>query len=353
MVFLSYKKVMSKVIEEFEKMMNNMKKPKVQEKNNNTLKINSIKKTLQPTEEENTLFFAIKKENNKFVDGIKAASKTVNGVLEEAKQMKKNTEEWSKRKAQNYLIKKVEKNLENKDKLLEKDFKNWRETSNLGKKEDYLKSAAGKILEVVPVIRYKSAYFGLYIAPNDIRDFYLGKGGDTLYLEKFPKEYKKIMNLGEVHRGAFSGLEKLGKVIENEVKKINLKEGNVYKSNYKEINESIKLEDKGALEWGTSTLKIKDISYTVYKKNGEYKVNVNYTPYLTDSFKDVPDLFNIDKGEREFSGGKPFKMQAKGETLKVEFSVKKLEDITKKLKGTYLDKIIKNLKNKDNMQSVR
>lgn len=119
------------------------------------------------------------------------------------------------------------------------------------------------------------------------------------------------------------------------MKKRNLKEGEKFHFQYDDVKEIVKLLFKGSLEWGTTTLQIKNISGTVTKKNGEYEVKVNYNPSLEDSFQDVLDLFNIEKNKREFKGGKPFQIKTKGIPSSYTFSVKNLEQISKELKKAY------------------
>lgn len=177
---------------------------------------------------------------------------------------------------------------------------------------------------------------------REIRDYYLENKNlelPVLYLEKFPKEFMSIMTLPEVKMGFSDGLKKIGNYIKNEMKNRNLKEGEKFQFKYDYVNETVKLLFKGSLDWGTTALRIDDISGTVTKKNGEYEVKVNYNPSLEDSFKDVPDLFNVEKGIREFKGGKPFLMKTKGIPSSYTFSVKNLEEIPEKLK-----KVFKNLK---------
>lgn len=250
------------------------------------------------------------------------------------KETKENLSKWT----QSELEKMVQENINNKDKLIGIHFRNWQRTVSLENKEKELKEAGGKILGPTSWANYKSAYFALYIAPDYIRNYYLEKDGKNLpvlYLEKFPKEFITIMSLPEVKMGFSDGLKKIGNNIKNDMKKRNLKEEKKFQFKYDDVKEIVKLLFKGSLEWGTTALQIKDISGTVTKKNGEYEVKVNYNPLLEDNFEDVPDLFNVEKGKREFKGGKPFQIKTKGIPSSYTFSVKNLEQIPEELKKAY------------------
>ncbi|WP_158612502.1 hypothetical protein [Leptotrichia sp. OH3620_COT-345] len=45
---------------------------------------------------------------------------------------------------------------------------------------------------------------------------------------------------------------------------------------------------------GNTSVKIKDISGKVCKENLGYKVEMTYTPVISDSFEDAKDIFNVD-----------------------------------------------------------
>ena len=239
-----------------------------------------------------------------------------------------------------------EKNLENKDKLMEEDIKKWRKASTLEEKEVHLKNASEKVFK-----GFKSIYLSLYIANEEVRNFYLEKGKHTgtgkdlndpvLYLEKFPAEYKRMMNLSETRRGYSKGLEKIGEIIEKKAK--NLKEGEKIPINYKEnVKYPVKLELAGGFEWGSTTLWIKDVKGKVEKKNGEYVVNFSYTPSLFDSFEDAVDIFNIDAVKQELKNSKPYNITTKSTPVKDNFKVKNLSDISSEMRKGYekhLDKL--------------
>ena len=239
-----------------------------------------------------------------------------------------------------------EKNLENKNKLMEEDIKKWRKASTLEEKEVHLKNASEKVFK-----GFKSIYLSLYIANEEVRNFYLEKGKHTgtgkdlndpvLYLEKFPAEYKRMMNLTAVKAGFSEGLRKIGEKIEVEAKK--MKEGEKIPINYKEnVKYPVKLELARGFEWGSTTLWIKDVKGTVEKKNGEYVVNFSYTPSLFDSFEDAVDIFNINTGKQELNNSKPYNITTKSTPVKDNFKVKNLSDISSEMRKGYekhLDKL--------------
>ena len=243
---------------------------------------------------------------------------------------------------QNPAIEMVENNLKNKDKLTIENFNRWRKTTNLEAKEREMKNAGGKILSPIQGfehIGYKSAYFALYIAPDDIRDFYLEKKGNDfpiLYLEKFPNEYNSIMTLPKVKKGFQNILEKVGNQLEQDIK---LEEGQKMSFDYGTRKEKVKLLRDvrgGSIEWGTTYLRIENISGNVTKKNGLYQVEFKFNPTMYDEFKDVPDFFNVitDK-DIEFKDGKPYIMKTKGIPTKLTFSVKNVKNISEKVKNGY------------------
>lgn len=282
--------------------------------------------------------------------------KNIREIKEEMEGLKRTGEKI----IQDEIGKRVQENINNKEKLAGVHFKNWQRASTPEAKEAEMKAAGEKLLETIPGIKYDSGYFALYVAPDYIRDYYLENKNlelPVLYLEKFPKEFMSIMTLPEVKMGFSDGLKKIGNYIKNEMKNRNLKEGEKFQFKYdKNVKETVKLLFKGSLDWGTTALQINNISGTVTKKNGEYEVKVNYNPSLEDSFKDVPDLFNVEEGIREFKGGKPFLMKTKGIPSSYTFSVKNLDEIPEKLKKAYssitrpeklletIKKVFKNLK---------
>lgn len=238
-----------------------------------------------------------------------------------------------------------EKNLENKDKLMEEDIKKWRKASTLEEKEVHLKNASEKVFK-----GFKSIYLSLYIANEEVRNFYLEKGKHTgtgkdlndpvLYLEKFPAEYKRMMNLSETRRGYSKGLEKIGEIIEKKAK--NLKEGEEIIVKLDKHSEKIDLTLEGGFEWGKSRANLKNIKAIVSKKNGEYEVNMEYTPYLFDSFEDAVDIFNIDAVKQELKNSKPYNITTKSTPVKDNFKVKNLSDISSETRKGYekhLDKL--------------
>lgn len=226
-------------------------------------------------------------------------------------------------------------NLENKDKLMAEDIKKWKNAKTLEEKERHLKNASGKVFT-----GFKSVYLGLYIANNEVRNFYLERNEKAekhkdavLYLEKFPEEYKRIMNLTAVKAGISERLRKIGEEMEIKAKK--MKEGESIPIRYEELNYPINLEAAGGFEWGNTKIRFKDIKGTLEKKNGEYIVNLDFTPYLQDGFDDVVDLANADNKDTELKNGIPFDMMTKGTPKNVKFKVKNISEISEKMRRGY------------------
>ena len=226
-------------------------------------------------------------------------------------------------------------NLENKDKLMAEDIKKWKNAKTLEEKERHLKNASGKVFT-----GFKSVYLGLYIANNEVRNFYLERNEKAqkhkdavLYLEKFSEEYKRIMNLTAVKAGISERLRKIGEEMEIKAKK--MKEGESIPIRYEELNYPINLEAAGGFEWGNTKIRFKDIKGTLEKKNGEYIVNLDFTPYLQDGFDDVVDLANADNKDTELKNGRPFDMMTKGTPKNVKFKVKNISEISEKMRRGY------------------
>ncbi|MDO5089151.1 MAG: hypothetical protein Q4D53_05140, partial [Leptotrichiaceae bacterium] len=267
----------------------------------------------------------------------------IDGVFKEGKKIINETIKKAKLAAGDAGETVFKKNLKKAEELTKKNYENWRNAKNPEEKEKHLKEASGNIFNVLG-IKYKSVYLGLYMAPYDVRKYYQKKRPRcenckdiVLDLNKLPNEYKKIMNLSEVKVGFSIGLEKIGKDIEEDIKNMSGKKSiSIEGDKYKNRDESINLENRGSFEWGGTNVKIKDISGKVYKENGEYKVEMTYTPVISDSFEDAKDIFNVDYNiKQELINGKAFNMEMEGNPRKLKFSVKNLKEISEKLAVSY------------------
>ncbi|WP_304178197.1 hypothetical protein [Leptotrichia trevisanii] len=158
----------------------------------------------------------------------------------------------------------------------------------------------------------------------------------VLYLEKFPNEFKNIMNLGAVKNGFSNGLESIGNNVENAVKKIKMQNGSIYSFNEKKKIPINLILLGGSTDWGRTHLRINVENGQIKKIPGGYEVTIKYETHLFDEFLDVKNIGGTNNRlNQELKDGKPYNVATKGITTTKTFKIKDINELSNKMKGFF------------------